>query len=216
MEWPLLSSLSPPDRARVVAAARRRRFARAEVVFHEGDPGDAMHLVETGHVAVRVTTPQGDVATLRVLGPGDFFGELALLSSGPRSATVAAVEAATTRVLHRHDLDVLRREHPAVERLLLDATVAEVRRLSSQLAESLYVPVPKRVRRRLLELHALYGGGEQPVTVPLSQEDLAGLAGSTRPTVNKVLQDLQAAGVVRVGRGRIEVLDAAALARRAR
>ena len=217
MEWDLLAPLSPAERAQVVAAARPRTFARSEVVFHEGDPGDALHLVRGGHVAVRVTTPMGDVATLRVLGQGGHFGELALLSPAPRVATVAAVEHAETLVLHRSDLDRLRREHPAVDRVLLHAAVAEVRRLSLQLSEALYVPVPTRVRRRLLELHALYArGAAGPVVLPFSQEDLAGLAGSTRPTVNKVLNDLQELGVVRTGRGRLEVLDPVELARRAR
>lgn len=217
MEWSLLASLSAEDRARVVAAASPRRFRRHEVVFHEGDPGDAMHLLCDGHVSVRVTTPLGDVATLRVLGPGDFFGELAVLSPGPRSATVAAVERAETLVLRRADLESLRAQHPGIDRLLLDALVAEVRRLSLQLTDALYVPVPKRVRRRLLELHRLYAGEDPaPVALPFSQEDLAGLAGTTRPTVNKVLHDLQEAGTVRIGRGRLEVLDPAELARRAR
>ena len=217
MEWSLLSPLAPAERAAVVAAARPRTFAKHEVVFHEGDPGDALHLIRAGHVVVRVTTPYGDVAALRVLAPGDHFGELALLSPGPRVATVAAVEHAQTLVLHRSDLDRLRREHPEVDRLLLHATVAEVRRLSLQLSEALYVPVPQRVRRRLLDLLALDAGSAPgPVVLPFSQEDLAGLAGSTRPTVNKVLSDLQAAGVLRIGRGRLEVLDAAVLARRTR
>ena len=67
-----------------LALARRRRFKRGEVVFHEGDPGDTLRLVDRGHLAVRVTTPLGDTATLRVLGPGDYFGELAVVSPAPR------------------------------------------------------------------------------------------------------------------------------------
>src|SRR5664279_6410691 len=105
MSWALFSEL-PPEQARLVlATARRRRFARREVVFHEGDPGDTLHLIDRGHVAVRVTTPLGDTATLRVIGPGEHFGELALVSPAPRSATITALEPTETLVLHRDQIN---------------------------------------------------------------------------------------------------------------
>src|ERR1700730_14416638 len=75
----LLDGLGVEDRRKLIAACRRRRFASREVVFHEGDPGDSMHLIQGGRFAVRCSTPMGDVATLRLLGPGAFFGELVLL-----------------------------------------------------------------------------------------------------------------------------------------
>jgi len=91
---------------------------------------------------------------------------------------------------------------------------AEVGRLSRQLVEALYVPVPKRVRRRLLELDDMYSIEGQR-SLPFTQEDIAGLAGTTRPTANKELMSLQDTGLITVGRGRIEVNDRAGLERRA-
>lgn len=75
MEWPLLAGLPPEEIRRVLAYARRHRFGAREVLFHEGGPGDALYLLDTGRVAIRVTT-SGDTATLAVLGPGESFGEL--------------------------------------------------------------------------------------------------------------------------------------------
>ena len=75
----MLSSLSPADRDRVLQAGRRRHFARGETLFHYGDRADAVHLLDRGRVAVRVLTPQGDQVILNVLGPGQVFGELALI-----------------------------------------------------------------------------------------------------------------------------------------
>ncbi|MGH8921188.1 MAG: cyclic nucleotide-binding domain-containing protein, partial [Actinomycetes bacterium] len=78
IDFPLLTGLDEAERSRLLAAGEPRRFRRHEVVFHEGDPGDSLHLILSGQLTVRVTTPLGDVATLSLLGTGQSFGELAL------------------------------------------------------------------------------------------------------------------------------------------
>ena len=218
VDWALLDVLSAEQRRALLSLTRRRRFKRGEVVFHEGDPGDALHLVDKGHVAVKRSTPLGDVATLLVLGPGDVFGELAVVAPGPRNATVGALDPVETLALHGEVFDDLRLTHPAVDRVLVQALVAEVRRLSARLVEALYVPADKRIYLRLSDLTRIFTvpGQVGPVLIPLTQEELAQLAGTTRPTANRVLRAAEAAGALKVARGRIEVLDAAAVARRGR
>jgi CRP-like cAMP-binding protein len=217
MEWRLLNSLSADEQRRVISQTRRRRFRRGEVIFHEGDPGDSLHLIAKGHVAVRRSTPLGDVATLVVLGPGDFFGELVLVSpESGRNATVVTLDTAETLSLHRDQLEDLRREHPTIDRFLLDAMAKEIRRLSALLSDALYVPVDKRVLRRLLEVAHAYGTDGPAETVPLTQDDLAGLAGTTRPSTNKALRAAEDAGLIRMSRGEVHLLDFDGLARRAR
>jgi CRP/FNR family cyclic AMP-dependent transcriptional regulator len=216
VEWRLLSALSDDERRGLLSAAHRRRFGRGETLFHEGDPGDTMHLLEKGHVALRVTTPLGDTAMLAVLGPGDYFGELVLVSPAPRNSTVVALEPVETLSLHRDQVSALRKRHPDVDQLLLDAVVGEVRRLSHQLLEALYVPADKRVLRRLVDLTRQYGTDGAPTTIPLTQEDIAQLAGTTRPTANKVLRKAEESGYLSMSRGRITVLDRAVLLQRAR
>jgi CRP/FNR family cyclic AMP-dependent transcriptional regulator len=211
----LLDILDDQDRRTVLAAARRRRFARNEVVFHDADPGDSLHLIVKGHFAIRITTPMGDVATLRVLGPGEHFGELAVLAPGPRRGSLVSLDAGETMSLHRDDLARLRETMPRVDEALTAALIAEVRRLATQLVDALYVPVERRVWRRLQDLVELYGG-DVPVVIAVTQDDLAQLAGTTRPTANRVLRSGEDSGVVRLGRGRIEVDDLTALARLAR
>ena len=201
----------------MLARLSRRTYRRGVTLFHEGDPGDSLHLIEKGRVAVRASTRSGDEAILAVLGRADFFGEQALLSpTSTRTASVVALEPVETRVLLRTDFDALRREQPSVERLLVDVLAAQVRRLSSQLLEALYLPVEARVVRRLAGLADLYASDDSTVDIPLRQEELASLAGSTRSTTNRVLQQLVDDGIVALGRGRIVILDPAALADRAR
>jgi len=218
MEWALLAGVSDDDVRNVLQVARRRRFARNEVVFHRGDPADCLHLVAQGRFAVRIMTPLGDTATIAIRGPGASFGEMALLADdAKRTATVTAVEGGETYSVYRDDFERIRAQHPGANRFLSAFLVNEVRMLNERLLEALYVPVDKRVRRRLLDLAELYGdGGQGPVTVPLTQEVIAELTGAARPTVNQVLRDEERRGTIELERGRTRILDVAGLARRAR
>ena len=216
MSWALLTELPEHERASLLSFARRHRFAKGEVVFHEGDPGETLHLVDRGRAAVRLTTRFGDVHIVRVIPPGGWFGELAVVTGSPRNATVTALQPLETMSLHRDHLDEVRGRFPAFNQVLVGSLVTEVRRLSTALLEALFVPVEQRAYRRIAELVPLFGGGAPPVVIPLTQEEVAQVVGTTRPTVNKVLQAAAAAGILRVRRGSIEVLDLDQLARRAR
>jgi CRP/FNR family cyclic AMP-dependent transcriptional regulator len=218
-DWPLLRSLSEEDRRQVLSAARRRRFTRREVLFHEGDPGDTLHLIDKGRVAIRITTPLGDAATVGVLGRGDVVGEMAILEEGGRrGATVMALEATETLSIDRSAFLELRRRYPGVDLFMFDVLMANVRRVNVQLMEALFVPVDRRVIRRLLSLADIYAQRDQVdgVEVALTQDDLASLAGTSRATVNRVLRQAEEAGAVSLSRGRIRVSDRALLAKRAR
>jgi CRP/FNR family transcriptional regulator, cyclic AMP receptor protein len=216
VEWQLLRDVPADDVRQVLQIARRRTFARGEVVFHRGDPADSLQLVVSGRFAVRITTPLGDSALIAVHGPGDAFGELALVSEyAARSATVSALEPAETRSVYRDDFVRLQREHPSVNAVLARLLAEQVRRMDERVVEAHYVDADKRVRRRLLELAEVYGGGAG-VTIPLTQEDLADMAGTSRATVNRVLREEQRRGSVELQRGKTVVLDGEALGKRAR
>lgn len=213
MEWPLLAGLPPEDVRELLAIARRRTFQRGEVVFHRDDPADTLHLVVRGRFGARVPAPLGDSVLLDVLGPGQSFGELALLLSDTRrSATVEALEAGETRSVRRDDFVRVQREHPGVKDVLLRLLAEQLRRASDRVVEAHHVDAETRVRRRLVELAGTYESG----VVPLTQEDLAAMAGTSRATVNRVLRDERAGGAVALSRGRVTVLDVDALERRCR
>ncbi len=168
-----------------------------------------------GRFAAKVMTPLGDTATLAVRGPGDSFGEMALVvEDARRAATVAALEEAETYAVYQAEFHRLRKEHPQVNQVLIAFLAGEVRRQNELLLEALYVPVERRLLRRLVELVSNYEGraGE----IPLTQEQLAELAGTSRATVNKVLREEQERGTVELRRGRTIVLDPDALAKRSR
>jgi CRP-like cAMP-binding protein len=212
----LFRGLPQEEVKRLVAVGRRRRFARNEIVFHQGDPADTLHLVLRGHFVARLDSELGATITASVHGPGDAFGELALLDlEEKRSTTVAALEAGETHAVHRDDFTRLRAQHPSVNDVLARLLAERVRRMGELLAEAFAVDAERRLLRRLVELAALYGNGLPGTVVPLSQSELAGLAGTSRATVNRVLRAEAARGTLELRRGQTRILEPATLARRA-
>lgn len=214
MEWKLFAGVPPEDVRRVLGIARRRTFKRSEVVVHEGDPADSLHLVVTGRFAVQRTTRVGEDALIAVHGPGDAFGELALVESAARAATVYALEPAETLCVHRIEFDELRAKHPSVDRMLVTLLANQVRRMDELLTEAYYDDAGKRLLRRLLELASLYDNGGGEVVIPLTQEQLASLAGASRATVSAVLSAERKRGTIALRRGATVLLDRELLARR--
>jgi CRP/FNR family transcriptional regulator, cyclic AMP receptor protein len=207
VESVLLADLPAEDVRRLLAIARRRTFAKGEVVFHRDDPADSLHLIVRGRFGARVLTPLGDQVLLDVLGPGESFGELALLTpDARRSATVSALEDGETRSVLRDEFARLQQSHPGVKDILLRLLAEQLRRASERLLEAHYVDADTRVRRRLLDLSRSYGSDDGAV-VPLTQEDLAAMAGTSRATVNRVLRDEQRRGSVALSRGKVTLLE---------
>lgn len=215
MEWRLFAGIAAEDVRTVLAVARRSTYRRGEVVFHRHDPADAVHLVVKGRFDVRITTGHGDVVALAIRGPGDTFGELAVVTGSERSATVTALEAGETLVVRGSELRRLAREHASVDDVLVRMLAEHVALLSERLVEAYTVDAEARVARRVLELARVYGG-EPPVVIPLVQEDLAALAGASRATVNRVLREAERRGAVELGRGRTVLLDPEGMTRLAR
>ncbi len=217
MEWRLLEGVPAEQVRELLQVARRRKFGRNEVVFHRDDPGDSLHLIVKGRFAVRVMTPLGQVATIAVRGPRESFGEMALIADQPRrAATVTALEDAETFAIYRNEFEQLRKSHPNVDGFLFRFLVSEVRVLNERLLEALYLPVEKRVLRRLLDLAELYPTADDEPLITLTQETLAELAGASRPTVNQVLRAEEERGTLALLRGKTRLLDIETLARRAR
>ncbi len=194
----------------MLALARRRRFARGEIVVHRDDPADTMHLVRSGCLAIRVLTPVGDMATLGLVGPGDAVGEMGLLrSERARTATIQALAATETYALNRQTFDRLRRDHPAVDALLVQILADRVAELTERLVDALYTPAPRRVANLIAALAESYRDGSGGATIPLTQEDLASLAGTSRLTVSRVLRGMREHDRIEVSRGKLVVREPA-------
>lgn len=213
----LLRDLTDEDLGHIAALAHRRTFRRGEVVFHQGDAGDALHIVETGRLKVVVYGESASETVLSILGPGESFGELALIDGEPRSATVQALEPAETVSVRRDEFLALLRTHPETNERLLVALVAKIRQLTDTVSDLAFLDLEGRLGKKLLELAGLHGsetGGVAEIEVPLTQEDLAGMVGATRASVNKLLGWYEDRHLIARRGRRITLLDPDRLRRR--
>jgi CRP/FNR family cyclic AMP-dependent transcriptional regulator len=192
---------------------RGRAFAKGEVVFHEGDLGDTLHLIIDGLFAVRIATPAGRHVIINVLGPGDVLGEFAVFSAeGKRTSDVSALVAGTMLTVDRAQLRKAMRIRPELVEDLLATIVGKAEVTQQRLVELLSISADLRVLRAVL----LLAGMDRPeAAIPLTQNDLANFAATTRPTANRVLREEAKRGTLELLRGRVTVIDPVRLARRA-
>ena len=208
---PLFSDLEQDELERFSRVAVPRTFPAATRVFHEGDHSDACYIVRSGSFRVTREHSDGRAITLATLGPGDIFGELAMLDGEVRSASVEALVDGELLALPAGEVRALLARHPEITVKLVAALVRRLRTANERISRQSFQTVPSRVagvleparRRGVAERRG--DGGE--VTIRMNQADLAQLAGTSRESVSRFLADLERAGIVRPGRGRVTVLD---------
>ena len=206
---PLFSELSRGELERISRVAIPRSYPSGVRVFHEGDHSDACYLIRSGDLRVTREHSDGRAIALATLGPGDIFGELAMLDGEARSASVETLTESELLALPAADVRRLLADHPEISVKLIAALTRRLRETNERVARQSFQTVPSRVAGVLNQLIAEETTAEshQGVTVRMTQADLAQLAGTSRESVSRFLATLERAGVVRVGRGRVTVLE---------
>ena len=213
---PFLAALTPADSEALAAAVKRRRFARGQAIFAKDDPGDALFIIEEGSVRIYLPSPQGADLTLAVLGASEFFGHLALLDGGPRSASATALRDTTVLTLDRADFTDLLQSRPQAAMAVLASVTQRLRETNETAGDLVFLNVGGRLAKKLLDLAAGHGV-QRPdgvlLDLALTQEELANMLGVTRESVNRHLSSLRRKGAVsREGR-RFLIRDEEALRR---
>jgi len=204
----LFADLEGEELERFSHVAVPRSFPAGTRVFHEGDSSDACYIVKEGSFRVTREHSDGRAITLATLGPGEIFGELAMLDGDSRSASAEALTDGELLALPANDVRSLLARHPEIALKLVAGLVRRLRAANVRLTKQSFQTVPSRVAGILAQLSREQGngaGGE--VTIRMNQTDLAQLAGTSRESVSRFLAELERAGVVRSGRGRVTVLD---------
>ncbi len=207
---PLFADLEEDELERFSRVAVPRSFPAGTRVFHEGDRSDACYIVREGSFRVTREHSDGRAITLATLGPGEVFGELAMLDGDTRSASAESLTDGELLALPATDVRNLLARHPEISVKLVAALVRRLREANERISRQSFQTVPSRVAGVLSQLVAetTRGGEGGDVTIRMNQADLAQLAGTSRESVSRFLADLERAGVVRSGRGRVTVLDA--------
>jgi CRP/FNR family cyclic AMP-dependent transcriptional regulator len=209
---PLFRGLSPEILGRIAELATQRSYLSGEVVFMQGDPGDALYAVLTGKIRISAGTSVGRELFLNIMEPGDTFGEIALLDGGPRTASATAMNDSALVVIRRENfLRVLERE-PRLALELLRLCGERLRWTSGLVEDAALLDAPARLAKRLVNLGQLHGERtDDGIALRISQEELASFLGLSRQVVNQYLQGWLAQGWVRLGRGVVTVRDEGAL-----
>ena len=202
-----LSGASAPLRQMLESQASDIRLSQGEVLFEQGDTGDALYAIIEGALEFSILSIAGRKLTLDLMRPGAGFGEIALFDPGARTATVTASEPSRIRRLRNRDVLAQIQQHPELAGDLLRLAGQRMRWMNAQLNEQVFLPMPVRLARKLLYLTPDSGDGR----LGLSQSELAEFVGATREAVSKTLSNWKRSGIIEINRGALQILDRTAL-----
>jgi CRP/FNR family cyclic AMP-dependent transcriptional regulator len=211
---PLFSRLPDTELAELADRVRTKSFKRGEMIFRKDDPGTHLYMVLEGGVKIALPGEFGQEALVAIMRPGEFFGELALFDRSPRSASATALEDTRAALLAGDDFLAYLESHPASFRVVLETLARTIRRLSDRVEDLIFLDVPSRVAKYLLDLVRSSGGDGNELT--LTQDELAAFIGASRVSVNRVLGDLERREIISIRRRRIAIKDADRLAKEVR
>ena len=216
---PLFSALDGEAGHALLHEMSSSRLERGDILFHEGDPGDALFVIGEGKIKLGRTSSDGRENLVAILGPGEMFGELSLFDPGPRTMTATAVAETQLMGLGNDSLTTLLSGRPEVAKSLLAALAKRLRRTNEHLADLVFTDVPGRVAKALLDLANRFGRPVEEgimVSHDLTQEELAQLVGASRETVNKALADFATRGWLKLEARAVLLIDLDRLRHRAR
>ncbi len=203
---PVFAGLGSEAIEAIAALCVSRHLDAEETLFLKGDEGEALYAVRRGRIRIATGNDDGRRLTLNLLGPGDVFGEIALLDGRPRTADAVATEPSELFMLYRRDFLQLLESQPKLAVRFIELLCSRLRWVSERMEESALLPLEARLAQRLVTLSEDYG-----TDLDLSQEELAVFVGASRESVNRQLQAWRRQGIVEVARNRIRVLDLARL-----
>ncbi|MCP4417873.1 MAG: Crp/Fnr family transcriptional regulator [Chloroflexi bacterium] len=214
-EIPLFQELSTQQLQAISQDVQPRHFGRGDIIFREGDPGQVLYLVLSGHVRIYVNGLDGSETSVILFGrPGDIFGELAVIDGLPRSATAVSLDKTTLYTISRESFRQHMLRYPQLALNFMKELTHRVRYNTRQMDSLATLPVSQRLARKLLELAQDYGRIETDsviIDMTMTQTNLASLIGATRESTNKCMNDFRERRLIWFEYGRITILDADAL-----
>ena len=198
---PIFSELSDDDIAKLAQLSSRRRYPKDTVVFFENEEGDFFFTIVDGRIKVTILGDDGREVILSILGPGDFFGEMALLDNEPRSATAIAIEDTELLSVHRTDFQTVLGENRSITTALIKILTARLRKANHQISTLALLDVYGRVARVIVDMAREEGRRLKDGRIAFrraTHQEIANRIGTTRETVTRMLKDLERQGLIHV------------------
>lgn len=180
-ETDLFGDLDAPDCEQLAEASTLRSLRRNDVLFQEDDYAHHLFIVTSGRIAIVNRSFDGRESVVALMEPGDLFGEMGLFDNGGRSAEARALETSEVLEVPFEPVLALYDARPSYMKSVISLLSRRLRAMDQVLADSVFLDVTGRTAKRLLEL----SGGEEVFTLPVTQEELAGMVGASRERVNK-------------------------------
>ena len=208
-ELPLFAGLTGDEMGALTLCLGRRTFGRGVFIFHKDSPGQVLYVIESGQVRLFVISDAGQEISLNVLGPGEAFGEMAVLDGRPRASGAVALETTVVLTLQREELLRLLEKCPRLARNLMELLTTRLRYATRSIEDLAFLDVNSRVAARLLDLAARCGvqRGGLEIELNLTQSELASWVAASRESVNKVLASFRAKGLIALDGSRVTILD---------
>ncbi len=203
---PFFTQLDDRELDVVRSVSVEKSYQRNAVVLTEGEIGDSLYMIQTGKVKVFIGDEDGREIILKILGPGDFFGEMSMIDKQPRSASVTTLEASTFHILSHTAFEKCTDQAPRIANMVMRVLATRVREADRKIGTLALMDVYGRVASTLLEL-AVYSNGKLMVGEKLSQQDLANMVGASREMVNRILKDLSDRGFITVESKSITIIN---------
>jgi CRP/FNR family transcriptional regulator, cyclic AMP receptor protein len=203
---PFFQGLSDEDLRTIDSLAMEKSIGKGQVIFSEGEDGDTMYAIVSGRVKVFIGDEDGREIILKILGAGDFFGEMALIDRQPRSASVATLDNCLFRTLSNQEFETCLTRAPRIATVVMQALAKRLRDADRKISTLALMDVYGRVANTLLEL-AINSNGKLIVGEKLSQQDIANMVGASREMVNRILKDLSDRGYISVESKTITIHD---------
>ncbi|MGB0747784.1 MAG: Crp/Fnr family transcriptional regulator [Magnetospiraceae bacterium] len=210
----LLRHLPEPELSRILGMAARKHYADKQTIFSRGDPGSGMMAVLSGRVRIVNYSADGKEVVLRVVTAGEVIGEITLIDGGDRTADAVAMGPTELLFLSRRDFLPFLEDHPRIGIELLKVLCARLRGTSEQLEDFTFLALRPRLAKvllRLIDEHGKAVDGGIHIDLPLSQNLLAAMMGTSREAVNKQLREWEETGIVALARNSITITDQPAL-----
>jgi CRP/FNR family cyclic AMP-dependent transcriptional regulator len=192
----LFSDLEPGELETISSKAVVRQYPRNTIVLNEGDHSDSLYVVNSGKVKIFLSDSEGKEVILNSLGPGDYFGEMALLDSAPRSASAITTEKCQLALISKADFEAFLSEHPAAMIKIMQGIIKRLRSLTENVRSLALMDVYGRVARVLLELSEESEDGTLVITEGHTQQDIANRVGASREMVSRIFKDLKTGGYI--------------------